>query len=112
MVKRLPWPEGAGPSLGAGGGGRARPGGERGWLRAGKGHLAASWAKSLGHGAAGRREEARPGAGQVCAGQCRVAWVGGRGVVGARPWEGVLGTHVMPSFHQQEPLLEAPGRVR
>lgn len=109
MVKRLPWLEGPGPSLGAGA--RTAQVGERGWLWAGKGHLAVSRARSLGHGAAGGRE-ARPGARQVCAGQCRVACVGGRRVVGAWPWEGVLGTHVMLSLHQQEPLLEAPGRVR
>ena len=67
MVKRLPWLEGPGPSLGAG----ARPArvGERGWLRAGKGHLAASRARSLGHGAAGGRE-ARPGPGRCTPAAC------------------------------------------
>lgn len=83
--------------------------GERGWLQAGKGHLAASQARSLGNGAAGGREEARPGPGRCVLG-C-AAWPGWWGVAGAWLGEGVLGNHLMPSLHQQEPLLEAPGRV-
>lgn len=74
MVKRLPWPEGTGPSRGRGPG---LPGWRWGW-RAGKGHLAASWAKALAMVQQEGGREARPGAGQVCAGQCHVAWVGGR----------------------------------